>query len=394
MTSDNWYNMFPHSEYSIRNLDWLISKYGEQDDAIKKLQESDALQDTILSDHETRIVTLTNAVADIEPRLATAEDDIDTLEGRADDLERRATTLEATVVANTSDIATNTSDIATIKSDIATIDTSIGSIDTNIDNIESDISDISNTVGSMQNDINALDSRVTNLEGSEVIANPGGIGVTLNTIKVGSQVYSIPSGGGSSGGSIVTPNASGTPTGVLTSLGVDAAIFTIPDSRADIITLDNRVTSTESDIDILEDRVDAIESDISLSKREFGDLTVQTGPNVIEENDLPYQRFELSKGVYIIHLRGVFNTSSMGSKRRDLGLYISDESNNRLASDKFVVWGSETAQITSAATLECSYYVEVAENQTLTLHPSIRCQVASGSYEYECEFVFDCVKLK
>lgn len=66
--------------------------------------------------------------------------------------------------------------------------------------------------------------------GTEVEANPSGTATAgdLTKLRVGQDIYSVPSGGG--GGTTVVPNPQGTPTQTLNTLGIDNVIYDIAGS--------------------------------------------------------------------------------------------------------------------------------------------------------------------
>ena len=226
-----WYNMFPHTCFSFQNLDWLISKYGEQDDAIRRIEESDAAQTERLDGIDTTIEGL-------DGRLTTAEGNISDLQDDTSGLGSRLTAAEDDISALDGRLASAEGDITALDGRVDGLDDSVSGLDTRlttaegaISDLQSDISDLSGLATQVQrntNDISGLDSRVITLEGAKVTANPGGSpSVNLNTIRIGSTDYAVPSGGGG-GGSSVTPNPAGTPTDTLDTVDIDGTIYNVP----------------------------------------------------------------------------------------------------------------------------------------------------------------------
>ena len=58
MAEKKWLKMFPIANYGEFNLDFLLEKYGEQDDRIKKVEEKNAEQDDRLDEDDTLIANL------------------------------------------------------------------------------------------------------------------------------------------------------------------------------------------------------------------------------------------------------------------------------------------------------------------------------------------------
>lgn len=423
-------NKYPYTSFEQLNLDWIMNTIGSFQSQIDDNRNRITAAEARLDSAEERITAAEGRLDEAESRLDDVEGRLDSAESELYNTKTRVSSLETDMTSLTGRVSANETAISALQSDIGSAQTDLTAITGRVTQAESDIEDLSNDMSGFQNDITALDNRVTTLEGKEVTANPGGTGITLNTLQVGSQVYTIPAGGSGGGGSTVTPNPTGTPIGELTSLGIDSAVFSIPEgtspdqiapefdstqgySTGDYISKEGSIYEANTDIpagtswdpsDWTEVKVmeeleqlkqavaDIVLEKPSLNKASFSAINETTGSTVIEEIG-PGAVMTLTEGIYIVHLTGIFDTTNMGSKRRDLGLYISNSNNDRVAMDKYTVWGTETAQITQAAALECTYYIKVEAGQTLELHPSIRCQVASGSYTYTVDFTFDKVKL-
>lgn len=355
-----WFNMFPYSNYQIYNLDYLLQKYGEQDERIKKVEEKNDEQDVRLDADEADIdqlqLDMDNAeedISDLKTRMQTAEDDIDSLEGRMDTAEGKISDLE-TLTSGDHD------DIVDLKPRVAQAELDIDSLEGRMDAVE-----LKN--GQQDNDIIGLDSRVTDLENeSAVIANPGGTGANLNTISIDNVTYVIPSGGGGGGGSSVTPNPAGSPTQTLDKVDIDGTIYGMPITSAEVTALNGDISDIQGDIsDIQDAMVSALE---------------RTAHNSVYINDVMCTGSVQDSGAYIeITEPGVylvnayvteFDTSNYGSTPRNLGLYIRDESNNNHALAKAYINGSEEPMITQAMDMNINRIMFVDDHMAES--PSLR----------------------
>lgn len=446
MTNNNsnmpWYNMFPHSEFSIRNIDWLIKKYGEYDYRIGQIEESDAAQNETLEDHETRITNIESDInGNIKPRVEVLES---TVSGLASDVSE----LREDVDANTSDIGNINGAILGINNDITALenaDTALaGRLDsaedrlTTLENgqstIDSNIEELTREVNGLSNDVSGIDARVADLEGHSVVANPGGSGITLNTLAVDGTVYSVPQGG-SGGGSSVTPNPTGTPTGDLTSIDIDGSIFAIPTGKdttdliADLYSTNanytpgdyavyndtlyvctanttgafdpTKWTATNAVEEIKETKaaVDTVDDKIDRIGGGYVDMTATTlnnAPNV--QTKLSTLGRTLTPGVWFLTFNAKFDTSNYGSRYREIDCYIRDttDPNNEftIADNQFTIWGTEAASITAAAVTDCFGFISVPEGQTRTIVPAVNCRPSSGSQTYDAVGKFSCVCIK
>ena len=368
----NWYNMFPHSNYSQFNLDWLISKYGEYDQRIKTVEDA-------VADHEERLQAAEADIDDLQGRMDTAEADIDALEGRMDTAEGDIDALEGIVGnANTGLVK----DVSDLQSDVS--------------DIQQDINNINLKNQSQDNDISALDGRVDILEDAKVTANPGGSGQQLNTLQVGSTVYSIPSGGGGGGGSSVTPNPAGAATDDLNKVDIDGTIYAIPtgvdtsglisdayDSTSTYNTGDfciynntlykcnedsvtgawnsSKWTATKVTTE-LEDVLTEVDTKIASVNQNTVLASVQTGSMTgtgsVQEISGTSFTFT-SEGTYLITATAEFDTSNYGSAARYLGFYLRDSDTN-IALDKFVINGNEPAMIGQAADMSLAKVIRIS----------------------------------
>lgn len=436
-----WYNMFPHSEFSIRNIDIIFKKYGEYDYRIGQIEESDAAQNETLEDHETRITNIESDISgNIKPRVELLES---TVSGLASDVSN----LRDDVDANTSDIGNINGAILGINNDITALKNADTAMSDRIGNaegritalengqgsIDSDIEGLTREVNGLSNDVSGIDSRVTNLEGHSVVANPGGTGVTLNTLAVDGTVYSVPQGG-SGGGTIVTPNPTGTPTGDLTSIGIDAAIFSIPTGKdttdliADLYSPNANYTpgdyavynetlyvctanttgafdptkwtatnaaeeikEAKTDVETVNDKIDRIGEG-------YVDLQASAECNPNEQTEFEILRRTLTPGVWLLTLNAKFDTSNYGSRYREIDCYIRDitNPNNKftIADNQFTIWGTEAASITGAAVTDCFGFISVPEGQTRTVVPAVNCRPSSGTQVFDADCKFSCVCIK
>lgn len=447
MANDNnnpnmpWYNMFPHSEYSIRNIDWIIKKYGEYNYRINQLEESDEAQNTTLDDHERRIGALETFEADITPRVNTLETDVSGLQGAVSRIDNELTDINEDINDINSDIENFGGRIISLEkandsmSDrLEGAEGRITALENGQGTIDSDIEELTREVNGLSNDVSGIDSRVTDIEAHSVIANPGGTGVTLNTLEVDGTVYSVPQGGGG-GGSIVTPNPTGTPTGDLTSIGIDAAIFSIPtgvdttELIADVYDPNNQYTAgdycvyndvlyvcndnttgafdptkwtaTNAVEEIKETKaaVNTVDQKIDRIGAGYVDMSatvLDNTPNVQTKFDTLART--LTPGIWLLTFNAKFDTSNYGSRYREIDCYIRDTTNPNneftIADNQFTIWGTEAATITAAAVTDCFGFISVAEGQTRTVVPAVNCRPSSGSQTYDVVGKFSCVCIK
>lgn len=356
MVTPKWYNMFPHGNYGILNLDFLLQKYGEQDERIKKVEEKNVEQDTRLDADEADIGQLQDDMSQakddidsLEDKMDTAESDIDSLEDRMDTAERDIDSLEGRM--------------DTAEGDIGALETAVGSsssgliadvndLKEDVSGIKQDIIDIDLKDQAQDNDIDGLDYRVTALEQeSAVIANPGGTGANLNTISIDNVTYVIPSGGGGGGGSSVTPNPAGTPTATLNTVDIDGTIYDMPVDASDISDINNDISALDTRIETLEETVGdtGTRSYVANSAYVYNSSQVQT---------IPDTQFVIPDGTLALCCASIsVDTTSFGSTPRYLGFYIREAepvepvtwTNAALA--KFIVNGDEPAMITEAANM-------------------------------------------
>lgn len=364
-------NKYPYTSMEAVNIDWLLNE-------VSKIPVLEAT----VNQHETRITTLEETAADHEQRLTAAEGDIDALEGRMDTAEANIDQLQDDVGTAQADITNLKGRMTTAEGDIDSLEGRMNTAENDIEQIETDITVIQAKDQAQDNDIAGIDSRVTTLEGKEVVANPGGSGPSLNTLKVGSQVYSVSQGGGGSG-TVVTANPAGVlPTDPeLSALGIDALNYRIPVTTADKAAIQADITSLQGTVSDLEDAVldidtrigtvinkiiSALNIPVALSTGEVIELTGSTVPMD--------QAITLTPGIYQVSYSCDFDTTTYGSTPRFLGCYIRNASTHaNLSRDKFSVFGTERAMITQAASVSCMTIVSVPEGSTLTLVPGIRC---------------------
>lgn len=417
-----WYNMFPHTCYSFQNLDWLISKYGEQDDAIKRIEESDAAQNVRLDGIDTTIEGL-------DGRLTTAEGNISDLQDDTSGLDSRLSTAEDNISALDNRIASAEGDITTLDGRVDGLDDTVSGLDTrlttaegNITDLQSDVSDLSGLASQVQrntNDISGLDSRVITLEGAKVTANPGGSpSVNLNTVRIGSTDYAIPSGGGG-GGSSVTPNPAGAATDTLDKVDIDGTIYDIPSGvdTSDMIAAEYDPTASYSEGDIvihdgaLYEATDSTTGAWDSSKwtattcAEIAQSAVSTAENIealyaalgtfyedtasaelttssTTKDYLPGTRRTLTPGSWLITFNATFDTHELGSKQRGLYTYI-DKDNTVIAQGGKYMWGSEAiTDISYANSVSVSAVVNVPSGSTSVITPQVRVPVNTGSGDY------------
>ena len=376
-----WYNMFPHSNYSQFNLDWLIAKYGEYDQRIQTLEEA-------VADHEERLKAAENDIDALEDRMDTAEADIDALEGRMDTAEGDISDLKDRMQTAEGDIDSLEGRMDLAEGDIDDLEAVVGDANSglvkDVTDIKSDIQTINgdiNTINlkdqSQDNDIGALGNRVTTLENNAVVANPGGTGSNLNSVQISGVTYLIPSGGGGGGGSSVTPNPAGAVTsGDLTKIDIDGDIYGIHDYSSAIGDVAGDVSALDTRVETLEDSVGNVGTrTVSFA---VGDLT-----NNNQVQEIVSTEFTIPDGeqdIIIAHCD--IDTSNFGSTPRYLGFYLREfetgttYSNNCLT--KFSIRGDEPSMITSAANMQLTQRVGPG-----TYRFAVRCHsTATQSFHY------------
>ena len=391
-----WYNQMPFSNFGQFNLDWIISKWGEYDQRLKVVEEKNEEQDE-------RLDTCEADINNLQDRMETAEADIDALEGRMDtaegdisDLKDRMTTAEGDIDSLEGRMDTAEGKISALEDNQSSDHSDISDLKNRMNTAEGEINTINLENQSQDNDITALDGRVTILEGSKVTANPGGSGQQLNTLQVGSTVYSVPSGGGGGGGSSVTPNPAGAVTGGdLVKIDIDGTIYGIPagvdtsglisdayDSTATYNTGDfciynntlykciedsvtgtwdsskwtaTKVTSELEDVlTEVDTKINSVNSNVVLADTHSGSMTANGSVQEITGTSFTFP----SEGTYLITATAEYDTSNYGSAARYLGFYLRDSDTN-IALDKFVVNGNEPAMITQAADMALSKVLRI-----------------------------------
>ena len=397
-----WYNQMPWSDFSKINLDWLIKKYGEQDSRIENIEQSDAMQNEILADHETRITSL-------EGRMETAEGEIDDLQSDTSDLKTRMTTAEG--------------EIDDLQSDTAGLKLRMTAAEGAITDLTNSDTALSNRIQANTNDITALDSRVTTLEGHSVVANEGGsTSATLSTLKVDGVNYAVPQGGGG-GGSTVIPNASGTSQGDLNTIGIDGYIYDIPSGvdTSDLIAEEYDPTDYYDTGDcVIHDGVlyRALEDSITgawdsnkwvtTTCTEIANNAADTAAAIQQmyaalgtvyedtasgedttssttKSYLPGTRRTLTPGSWLVTYNATFDTHELGSKQRGLYTYI-DVDGVVIAQGGKYMWGSEAINdVKYANSVSISAVINVPSGQTKTVTPQYRVPVNTGSGDYEID---------
>ena len=161
-----FFNKYPYTNFEQLNLDWLMEKVGHFDARITAVEER-------ATSLEGRMDTAEGDIDALEGRMDTAEGDIDALEGRMDTAE---------------------GDIDALEGRMDTAEGDIDALEGRMDTAEGDIDALEGRMDTAEGDIDALETTVGNIP--VVIANPGGSGATLSTLKVNNTVYEIPSGGG------------------------------------------------------------------------------------------------------------------------------------------------------------------------------------------------------
>ena len=410
-----FFNKYPYTNFEQLNLDELMRSTGSFDQRLINVETS-------VADHSVRITALENGLGDLEQRVSDAEASID---GLQDDLGA----LSQRVSANETDIETINGDIDELQDDITRIDGKDGAQDDEIDALktrmsdaEDDIEDLSGLASQVQrntNDISGLDSRVITLEGAKVTANPGGSpSVNLNTIRIGSTDYAIPSGGGG-GGTSVTPNPAGTPTDTLDSVDIAGTIYDIPsgvdtsDMIADQYSTESfyypddfaiydgvlyrciantngawdstkwtrtTCTSVASDADQTAKAVEALYAALGTYYEDTASAELTTSSTT--KDYLPGTRRTLTPGSWLITFNATFDTHELGSKQRGLYTYI-DKDGTVIAQGGKYMWGSEAiTDISYANSVSVTAVVNVPSGSTSVITPQVRVPVNTGSGDY------------
>lgn len=356
-------NKFPYTSMEAVNIDWLLNEVSK----IPVLEEK-------VNQHETRITDLETTISDHEQRLQAAEGDIDALEGRMD-------TAEGDIDQIQDDMSSVKDRMTAAEGDIDTLENVVGDstsglvkdvsdLQQDVSDIKQDVIDIKTKDQAQDNDITALDLRVTTLENEDsVIANPGGTGPLLNTVRISGTTYSIDnSGGGGGGGSSVTPNPAGTPTAVLDSVDIDGTIYDMPVHASDINSINLDIAGLDTRLDTLEDTIEDTGTVISVSA---SNVTAAAN-NVFE---IPDTEFVVPEGRTVLCCASCsFNSNGYGSTPRYLGFYIRKTNDGEPVSytnvglAKFSVIGNEPAMITEAANMNIAKILTAG-----TYHLALRC---------------------
>lgn len=410
-----FFNKYPYTNLEQLNLDELMRSTGSFDQRLLNVE-------TTVADHTVRITNLEDGLAALEVRVSDSEDSID---GLQDDL----TALTGRVSANETSIGTINGDIDELQDDITRIDGKDGAQDDEIDSLktrmsdaEDDIEELSGLASQVQrntNDISGLDSRVITLEGAKVTANPGGSpSVNLNTVRIGSTDYAIPSGGGG-GGSSVTPNPAGAATDTLDKVDIDGTIYDIPSGvdTSDMIAseYDPTVSYAAGDVVIhdgtLYEITEATTGPWDPSKAtpttcvEIAKAAESTAENIealyaalgtfyedtasaelttssSSKDWLPGTRRTLTPGSWLITFNATFDTHELGSKQRGLYTYI-DKDGTVIAQGGKYMWGSEAiTDINYANSVSVTAVVNVPSGSTSVITPQVRVPVNTGSGDY------------
>ena len=410
-----FFNKYPYTNFEQLNLDKLMELTGSFDQRLINVETS-------VADHSVRITALENGLGALEQRVTEAESDIDGLQEDLGDLTQRVSNNEADIqtLFRNDQVASNA--IQRIDGKNAAQDDEIDALKTRMSDAEDDIQDLSGLASQVQrntNDIQGLDSRVLTLEGAKVTANPGGSpSVNLNTIRIGSTDYAIPSGGGG-GGSSVTPNPAGAATDTLDKVDIDGTIYDIP-SGVDTSNLiaseyDPTVSYAARDVvihdGILYEITEATTGPWDSSKAtpttcvEIAQDAVSTAENIealyaalgtfyedtasaelttssTTKDYLPGTRRTLPPGSWLITFNATFDTHELGSKQRGLYTYIGQDGTVIAQGGKYM-WGSEViTDIKYANSVSISAVVNVPSGSTSVITPQVRVPVNTGSGDY------------
>lgn len=409
-----FFNKYPYTNFEQLNLDKLMELTGSFDQRLLNVETS-------VADHTVRITALEDGLGALEDRVTEAEGDIDGLQEDLGDLTRRVSNNEADIQTLFDNDNRLNSAIQRIDGKNAAQDDEIDTLKTRMSDAEDDIEDLSGLASQVQrntNDISGLDSRVITLEGAKVTANPGGSpSVNLNTVRIGSTDYAIPSGGG--GGSSVTPNPAGAATDTLDNVDIDGTIYDIPSGvdTSDMIASEYDPTASYSEGDVVIHEGTLYEATVSTTGAwdsskwsattcvEIAQDAVSTAENIealyaalgtfyedtasaelttssTTKDYLPGTRRTLTPGSWLITFNATFDTHELGSKQRGLYTYI-DKDGTVIAQGGKYMWGSEAiTDISYANSVSVSSVVNVPSGSTSVITPQVRVPVNTGSGDY------------
>ena len=247
MADKKWMKMFPIANYGEFNLDFLLEKYGEQDDRIKKVEEKNAEQDDRLDEDDTLIANL-RADLTTETNQRTAADN---------SLSNRITAEVAARIAGDSTLQGNidaekaarqaadaqlSTDIASEASARTAADTALQSaINTEATaRANADNSLLGNIQQEQQNRITMDQGLQAEIDAIPVVKandNTGTAGGDLTSLKVGNTSYTVPQGGQ---GTTVVANPSGAATDTLNKLQVGSTIYGVSGGGGSSTLLNNK----------------------------------------------------------------------------------------------------------------------------------------------------------
>lgn len=410
-----FFNKYPYTNFEQLNLDKLMELTGSFDQRLLNVETS-------VADHSVRITNLEDGLAALEKRVTDAESDIDGLQDDLGDLTQRVSNNENDIGTLFRNDQAASAAITRIDGKNAAQDDEIDALKTRMSDAEDDIQDLSGLASQVQrntNDISGLDSRVITLEGAKVTANPGGSpSVNLNTVRIGSTDYAIPSGGGG-GGSSVTPNPAGAATDTLDKVDIDGTIYDIPSGvdTSDMIASEYDPTASYSEGDVVIHEGTLYEATASTTGAwdstkwtattcvEIAQDAVSTAENIealyaalgtfyedtasaelttssTTKDYLPGTRRTLTPGSWLITFNATFDTHELGSKQRGIYTYI-DQDGTVIAQGGKYMWGSEAiTDITYANSVSVSAVVNVPSGTTSVITPQVRVPVNTGSGDY------------
>ena len=410
-----FFNKYPYTNFEQLNLDKLMELTGSFDQRLLNVETS-------VSDHSVRITALEDGLGALKERVTDAESDIDGLQDDLGDLTRRVSNNENDIGTLFRNDQAASNAIQRIDGKNAAQDDEIDSLKTRMSDAEDNIQDLSGLASQVQrntNDIQGLDSRVITLEGAKVTANPGGSpSVNLNTVRIGSTDYAIPSGGGG-GGSSVTPNPAGAATDTLDKVDIDGTIYDIPSGvdTSDMIASEYDPTASYSEGDVVIHEGTLYEATASTTGAwdstkwtpttcvEIAKAAESTAENIealyaalgtfyedtasaelttssTTKDYLPGTRRTLTPGSWLITFNATFDTHELGSKQRGLYTYI-DQDGTVIAQGGKYMWGSEAiTDITYANSVSISAVVNVPSGSTSVITPQVRVPVNTGSGDY------------